>query len=195
MLAGGVAGLVIGNHVGKKYDYTRGDVDAVRNLTLISAGIGFTAITGSFNNNNANGLILIPTVTSIVGTVWAQRAIKGAHLTDKQGSTLNLSTGGAALVGLGIVVLAGSSSSAVNIGIPTGLALITHQLLLHNFKMKNLEMSLRGSSTSKGHNNFKLAIQVTPESYFLNQKISVKEYSPSSFSSVQNPLVKIKLTF
>ena len=195
MLAGGVAGIVIGNSVGKKYDYTRGDVDAVRNLTLISTGIGFTAITGSFNSNNANGLILIPAATSIVGTVLAQRAIKGAHLTDKQGSTLNLSTGGAALVGLGIVILAESSSPAVNIGVPTGLALITHQLLLHNFKMKNMELNLRGSNRGRSHRNFKLALQVTPESYFLNQKISVKEYSPASFSRMQNPLVRLKLTF
>ena len=133
-----------------------------------------------------------PASPSIAGTIWGQRAVRGLHLTDKQGSTINLSTAGAALVGIGIVAIANSSSSAVNIGVPSALALITHQLLLQKFKMTNGGLNLQGKVN---RNNFKVAIQITPENYLLNQKIPTKEYSQSAFSNMQNSLFKIRLTF
>ncbi len=192
LLAGGISGMIIGNAVGKKYDYTRGDVDAIRSLTLISTGLGFAVLAGSLNQSGSESSILIPAITSIAGTIWGQRAVKGLHLTDKQGSTINLTTVGAALVGIGIVAMAGSSSQAVNIGVPSGLALIAHQLLLHNYKMKNGGLNLQGRVN---RNILKLAIQITPESYFLNQKTPTKEYSYPFFSTTQNSLFKIRLTF
>ena len=125
---------------------------------------------------------------------WCQqwKQLQGLHLSDKQGSTLNLSAAGAALVGFGIVALAKSSSAVVNIGVPSALALITHQLLLRSFRVKNTQLNLQGRANKNG---FKLAIQITPENYFLNQNIQNKEYSPSAVTYTQNPLFKINLTF
>ena len=194
ILAGGVAGLVIGNQVAKKYDYSRGDVDAISSLTLISTGLGFAAATESVkSNSDVKSLIFIPAATSIAATIWGQRQIKGAHLTDKQGSTINFSTAGAAILGLGTVALTESKSAAVWLGVPSGLALITHQLLFHKYKMKNLETNLRGSLDN--HSKVNVSLKVTPESYFLNQRIPAKEYSPEGFARLQNPVFKLVITF
>ncbi len=40
LLAGGVGGLFVGNTMANKYDYSRGDVDALSSLGVISTGIG-----------------------------------------------------------------------------------------------------------------------------------------------------------
>lgn len=195
LLAGGISGLLIGNHIAKKYDYTRGDVDVINSLAWISTGIAFTATIETMNNNdNVNALILIPAAGSVLGTLWAQKTVKGARFTKEQGSTLALATGGAALVGLGIVALADEwQSSALVIGVPSALALITHQIVFHNFKMKNLEMNLHGSLNRK--KNFHVALNFSPENYFVNKRIPVGNLSPASYSSLQNPMVKLKISF
>ena len=194
LLAGGISGIIIGNQLAKKYDYTSGDVAAISSLTFISTGLGFTAIAESLSNNSdMKSLILIPAASSIAGTIWCQRAVRGAHLTDKQGSTINLSAVGAALIGLGVVALADSNSAGVGIGVPCGLALITHQILLHNFKMKNLATNFQGSR--HGKNNYHVSLKITPESYFLNKRIPAKDYSPLSISRIQQPLFSLVFRF
>jgi hypothetical protein len=39
-LAGGIAGLIVGNKVSLKYPYTRGDLDYISTMTVVSTGIG-----------------------------------------------------------------------------------------------------------------------------------------------------------
>ncbi|CAN5396212.1 hypothetical protein BH10BAC4_BH10BAC4_01340 [soil metagenome] len=194
LLAGGVSGLLIGSRVAKRYDYTRGDVDAISSLTLITTGLGFTAISGSyqFSGGDRKSLIIVPAITSIAGTIWAQRAVRGARLTDKQGSVINLATAGAALVGLGAVSLTESHSPAVYFGVPSGLALITHQLLFHKYKMNNA-LNLRGSRNRKS--NYQVSFKLTPESYFLNKQIAFGEYSPQVVSKLHNPIFKLTVKF
>lgn len=194
LLGGGVAGLAIGNKVSKKYEYSQGDVAAITTLTAISAGIGFTFVTEALGNSgDPTALILIPATTSILGSVIGQKTVKGVHLTSKQGGTLQLSTAGAALVGLGIAAVAGTDSPGVIIGIPSVLALITHQLLFHNFKMQNLGMSLKGSDRRK--NVYGFSFNVNPENYLLNKKIPSHNHSSGSYFRSQSSLVNVRFTF
>ena len=194
LLGGGVAGLAIGNKVSKKYEYSQGDVAAITSLTAISAGIGFTFVTEALSSSgDPTALILIPATTTILGTVIGQKTVKGVHLTAKQGGTLQLSTAGAALVGLGIAAVAGTDSPGVIIGVPSVLALITHRIVFHNFKMKNLEANIGGNGKRK--HDYKFAVTVSPENYLLNKKIPVQNYSPQTYSQLQNSLVKLRFTF
>ncbi|HEY5826315.1 MAG TPA: hypothetical protein VIT44_18225 [Cyclobacteriaceae bacterium] len=200
LLVGGISGFMIGNKAAKKYDYTRGDVDAISTLTLITTGLGLTAVVETLSNNNnsssnnVNALILIPAASSIAGTLLAQKAVKGAHLTDRQGSIINWATIGTALVGVGGVAFTDTDSPAVYIGVPSALALITHQILFHKFKMKNIESGFRGGLNKKL--NYKLSFKATPENYFIN-KMMLNETRTLLTSSVrqQNPLATLKITF
>ena len=126
ILAGGIAGLIIGNSVAKKSTFTRGDVDAISSLTWISAGLGFAVMVESFKTNSSSGLLLIPAATAIAGTILGQQSLRGVQLTQEHGSAINLASGGAALIGLGAVLIAKSESPAVIIGVPSGL----HSLLI-----------------------------------------------------------------
>ncbi|MBL7873972.1 MAG: hypothetical protein JNM78_20335 [Cyclobacteriaceae bacterium] len=194
LLAGGVGGLLIGNQVAKKYNYTSGDVDAISSLTLITTGLGFTAAVESFDSGNSAGLLLIPAATAIAGTIFGQKAVKGISLSKRQGSTISLSSGGAALIGLGIVALAESESPAVIIGVPSALALLTHQLIFHSYKMKNLEskVNLGGS----GRRPVSFSMKATPENYFVNKQLQPEKVIISNnFPRLANPIINLKLTF
>jgi hypothetical protein len=193
ILAGGLTGLVIGNNVAKKYDYTVGDVDIISSLTWITTGLGLTAAVETIQNNVNLGLLLIPAGTAIAGTMWGQRSVKGVYLTKKQGSTINLASGGAALVGLGIVALIGTESPGVFIGVPSAMALIMHQSLFHSNKMKNLESKIKLGRQSNSRLQF--SMRVTPESYFTNKKMSDRLYVSNNFPKLAEPIIKLKLSF
>ena len=191
LLAGGVAGVLIGNKVAKKYDYSPGDVDAISSLTLITTGLGFTAIASSLEDESNRGLILIPTATAIAGTVFGQRSVRGAHLSRQQGSTVNLATSGAALIGLGIVAITQSDAPAVWIGVPSALALVMHQTLFHSYKKKNMENSLNMGRDDK--NPLQFSVKVMPENYFANKQLSDKLMARNP--QLSYPIVKMKLVF
>lgn len=193
LLTGGITGLLVGSKVARAYDYTRGDVEAISSLTLISTGLGFTAVAESFRNTDSRPLILVPAAASLAATLLGQRAVRGARLTEKQGSTLNLSVAGSALVGLGIVTLTNSNSPAVWIGVPSGIALITHQIIFHRFKRENIAMNFQGKNSNA--RKYHLALRVTPESYFVNRQIPAKDYSPQAYAMLQNPVFRLSVTF
>jgi hypothetical protein len=193
ILAGGVGGLILGNNVAKKYDYTVGDVDIISSLTWITTGLGFTLAAEAIQDEVNLGLLLIPAGTAIAGTVWGQRSVKGVYLTKKQGSTINLASGGAALIGLGIVAIIGTDSPGVLIGVPSAMALIMHQSIFHSYKMKNLEGKIKLGSAGKRPVQF--SMRVTPESYFTNKKMSDRLYVTNNFPKLADPIIKLKLTF
>jgi hypothetical protein len=195
ILAGGAAGILVGNVVAREYDYTRGDADAVSSLSLISTGIGFTGIASLLKQADASkGVWFVPAATSIIGTVWGQRQVRGAYLTDKQGSTISFSTAGAALFGVGVIALTKSEEPAVWVGVPVGLALVTHQLLLTKYKTRNQTDRLHGNM----HHNkrkYDVSLNVRPESYYMNQLLSPKNYSPRAFANMQSSLINIVVRF
>jgi hypothetical protein len=193
LLVGGIGGLVIGNSVSKKYDYTRGDATTITSLATIATGIGFTFMAESLEDDNAyESLILIPAAGTIIGTLIAQRSVKGVYLTKKQGSAINLATAGSTLLGLGVTALIESESPSVWIGVPSALALITHQLVFHKYKRENLASSLQGRRPR--NRDFTVAFDLMPENYFVNRKLEANPRSQSRFP-IANPLINLKIGF
>lgn len=195
LLGGGIAGIAIGNGVAKAYDYSRGDVDVVSSLTWISTGLGFAAVSALVDDNeSSNGLILIPALGSIAGTVFGQKMVRGVHLTHKQGSVVNLAAGGSAVIGLGILALAEAEGPGVWFGVPSALALAAHQISFSAFKKKNLMGQMQSSRLSR---KFGLSLKVMPENYLINDHIGSREkhFSTASINPtmISNPVVSLKL--
>jgi hypothetical protein len=195
LLAGGAAGLLIGHGTSKKYDYTRGDVESISSLTLITTGLGFALMAESLENSNdgSGALLLIPAAATVLGSLWGQKAVKGIYLTKRQGNTISYATTGAALLGFGIAAMAESESTAVWIGLPSAFALITHQILFHKYKKENLVNGLEGRNNKTNHARF--SINVKPENFFINQRLATREHTPQPGRPISNPLINLKLTF
>ena len=191
----GIGGIFIGRKVSKSFSFTGGDVDAISSLAWISGGIGFTAVAATFENNNnaSSGLIMVPAAAAILGTIIGQKQLKNAHLTDQQGSTLVLASAGAGLVGLGVAIAGEFESATAVFGLPTALALLTHQILLSNFKMNNLKLKLKSGLSKK--ENFRFSINVNPENYFIGKRMGPTGNLNFMSQQVQNPIFKLRVTF
>lgn len=191
LLAGGVAGLFIGKGVASRYDYTAGDVDVISSLTLITGGLGATVAVDAVDSDASTGLLLIPAATAIAGTIFGQSSVHGVHVTKRQGSTIRLSSGGAALIGLGIVALTESDSPALYVGVASGLGLVMHQVLFQSYKKKNFENNFKSKKVEIGRVQF--SMNVSPENYLVHKNMSEKRFMANP--DLTYPIVNFKLAF
>ncbi|HMR57523.1 MAG TPA: hypothetical protein PKC10_09395, partial [Cyclobacteriaceae bacterium] len=189
LLASGIGGLIIGNSVAKKYDYSQGDTDVISTLTLIGTGLGLAVAVESINSNDNTGIFLLPAVTAIAGTMLGQKSVKGIHFTKSQGNIISFATGGAALVGIGLMVVTEAESGLLVIGVPSVFALIAHQAMFNSYKKENLSEIKLGKSANK---RVQFSMNVAPENYFANKRAGEKIVLTGQLAS---PLVKLKLRF
>lgn len=194
LLGGGISGLLVGKKMANKYDYTRGDVDALSSLGVISTGIGFAFIANALENNSeiSNAIFLVPAATAVTGTLIGQRQVRNAHLTKKQGSTINLSSAGGALLGLGVMMITQSESPTAWIGVPSTIALIAHQIVFNRYKKDNIEKSLQGKNT--GNRKLDFSMKLMPENYFVN-KNTPQRFIADPRLAASSPLVNMTLKF
>lgn len=194
LLAGGVSGIMVGSKVANKYDYSRGDVDALSSLGVISTGLGFAIIANALETNaDVSGAIwLVPSTTAVIGTVIGQRMVKNAHLTKKQGSTINLSSAGGALLGLGVMLIADSESPTAWLAVPSTMALIAHQMVFKRYKRENLLKNLKGENSRNRKVDF--SMKLMPENYFVNKNTPTRFIADPRLAG-SSPLVNMTLKF
>lgn len=194
LLAGGAAGLALGNKASRNYAYTKGDVYNVGALSVISTGLGFAIAVEALQDDTSNAIVLIPAAGTVLGTYLGQRSVKGVYLSNKQGSTISYTTGGAALLGLGIAALIESTSPSVWIGIPSVMALVTQQAVFSKYKKENLANNgLSGKSEKNKKVDF--SVKVTPENYFINKQMAGRSNIPGLNPNPTQSLVNFKLSF
>lgn len=194
LLAGGIGGIMVGNKVANKYDYTRGDVDAVSSLGVISTGLGFAIIANALENNiDVSGSIwLVPASTAVAGTLIGQRMVRNVNLTKKQGSTINLSSAGGALLGLGVMLIIDSESPTAWVAVPSSVALIAHQIVFQRYKKDNLLKSLKGKNSRNKKYDF--SMKLMPENYFVNKNTPARFIADPRLAA-SAPLVNMTLKF
>jgi hypothetical protein len=194
LLAGGVGGILVGKKAASKYDYSRGDVDALSSLGVISSGLGFAIIANALENNSevAGAIWLIPASASVAGTLIGQRMVKNVHLTKKQGSTINLSSAGGALFGLGTMLIINSESPTAWIAVPSITSLIAHQMVFSRYKRDNLLKNMQGKNF-RGK-RFDFSMKLMPENYLINKNTPLKVDADPRLAGA-NPLVHMTLKF
>jgi hypothetical protein len=193
-LTGGIAGLIVGNKVYQKYPYTKGDADNVTSLTVLSTGLGLAAMEALNNDNAGRAVLLIPMAGTVLGTLLGQRSVKGVNLTNKQGSSILFSSGGAALVGMGILLIAESENTTMWIGLPTLLGLGAQQILFQKYKQENLANTPISGSIGK-ERKMDYSLKFTPENYFINKQMAGRTNIPGLNPNPTQPLVNFKLAF
>lgn len=194
LLAGGVGGIIVGNKVASKYDYTRGDVDALSSLGVISTGLGVAVIANALENNaDVSGAIwLVPASTAVAGTLIGQRMVRNVRLTKRQGSTINLSSAGGALFGLGVMLIVNSESPTAWVAVPSSVALLAHQIVFSRYKKENLLKSLKGENSR--NRKFDFSMKLMPENYFVNKNPSQRVIADPRLAAA-TPLVNMTLKF
>ncbi len=200
ILAGGITGVLIGNQQALKNNFTSGDVNAISSLSLSTTGLGLALAVEIIDNlesgynKNTKWPMIIPAATSILGTVLGQHQVRNVNLSKKQGSTLSLATAGGGLIGLGLAAIVESESPAIYIGLPSGLALITHQLLFNKYKKENIARIFEANLSNKLNRD--ISFDIEPENYFVNRNMNEMEdyFIGGEFNSPKS-IVKLKLKF
>ena len=192
LLTGGVGGLLVGNKVAGKYAYTRGDVDALSPLTVISTGLGAALIANAFESNSeiSSAIWLVPASMAVAGTLLGQRMVRDVHLTKRQGSAINLSSTGGALLGVGVMLMAGADSPTAWLAVPSVTALVAHQLVFSRYKRENLLNNFKGDNSRKKKYDF--SMKLMPENYLVNKHMPLRLNADPRIAPV-NPLVNIAL--
>jgi len=189
LLAGGVGGLFVGKGAANKYDYTRGDVDALSSLSVITTGLG-AALIGESNLDEHPEAILLPAAFAYGGTLIGQQIVRGIHLTKRQGSTINLAAAGGSLLGIGVMLIAAGDSPAAWLGVPSALALGAHQIVFQRYKKVNL---LKGLEGKLGQNKkYEFAMKLLPENYFVN-KNTPQRFTNDPRLAASAPLVNMSI--
>lgn len=117
-----------------------------------------------------------------------QKSVKGVRLTKTQGNIVSFATGGAALVGIGLMTVF-ESEPGLMIGIPSVFAIIAHQAMFHSYKKKNLAEIKIGRSVNT---RLQFSMNVTPENYFANKQAGEKIVQTGQLA---NSVVKFRLKF
>jgi hypothetical protein len=191
LLLGGAGGLLIGDYVARQYDIHPGDADVISSFFWISGGLGFAFAGSAFDGISGSGTLMIPAASFVAGTLYAQKSVRGINFTKKQGSTIKLASGGAALIGLGFAAMFQADQPFLIIGLPSAFALVTHQLLVNSYKKRILENRFNIGRKQTGRAQF--SMQVSPENYLLNRSLS--EATVAKNPSLSYPIVRLKLKF
>jgi hypothetical protein len=110
------------------------------------------------------------------------------YLTKSQGNIVSIAGGGAALVGLGLMIVAEAETGLLAIGVPAAFALIAHQAMFHSYKKKNLSEVKLGQVNKR----VQFSIKASPENYFANKQAGEKI---ALTGHLANPIIKLKLKF
>ena len=170
VLGANILSYFYANHIYNKYKFTRGDRLAASSFGLLSTGLGFGL--APFNDQ---WQILLPAITSMAGTLTANKILKNSKFTSKQGWNINYATGAATLIGLGAAVLINPEAESVNtyIIVPAVAGLASWAILTNKYKKQAFT-----ADTRKKDKWASLSINLTPQNYFLNKQIK---------PSIENP--------
>jgi hypothetical protein len=170
-------------------------VDNISTLTVVSTGIGLAVMSEVIREGDiGTGALLIPMAGTVLGTWLGQRSVKGVYLTNKQGSTILYSSGGASLLGLGILAIAESQNPTVWIAVPSLLGLGAQQILFQKFRQENFEKNSLSGSLGR-NKKIDFSVKITPENYFVNKQMMGRTNIPGLNPNPTQPLVNFKLAF
>jgi hypothetical protein len=135
-LLGGAGGYLLAKGVADRNNYTRGDVYAIQTFTWLNGLLGL-GILSEFEDPGP-GVILIPAVTTMAGTLASQLWMKNAKLSSQQGRNIILGTTAGSAVGFGISALFASDEiSTINYVVPYITGFISYSIMAESYKRKN----------------------------------------------------------
>jgi len=158
----------LADHVARGYDYTQGDITAMKTFAVLNGAFGLFILSDiSVNSDDGSTrTILIPAATTFGATIASNYWLRGARLTNQQGRNTALATTGGAVIGLGIAALFGSESMTPYYVIPYLTGLGSYAIILNKYKKSNELQNLKTEKDNKWKVNF------MPENILLNQKFA-----------------------
>lgn len=165
-LACGAGGYLIADQVARKNDFTRGDVTAISTLTTLNGLLGlFIASDISGDSETGAGLLMLPAVGAIGGTIAGQIWLKDARLTPQQGRNTALASTGGALIGAGLVLIFNPDKAAPYYLTSYAAGMTAYSILVSKYKKANKTAYFEEGRQSRW------SLNLAPQNILLNRKI------------------------
>lgn len=172
-LAFGAGGYLLADHIGKRNDFTRGDIIATGTFAALNGLLGFSILSDVVNNSyDADpAIILLPALGTLGSSLLSHTWLRDSRFTTQQGRNIALATAGGSAIGLGTVAIF-SPESATPYYIVSYLAgMTTYSLMVKIYKNSNA-LAFSDKEDTKRWN-----VNLMPQNIFLNNKIAPYAFS------------------
>ncbi len=162
-------GYYAAHQLANKIEYTRGDMTAIINNSVIGGMVGASVLAyGDFNSSKA---LLWPIAGGVLGSFTGHYTYKSFHISRQEGRRLNYATIGGGLIGLGVTFLADPEEGGTYFLVPALFGAIGYGSLLKYYYKQP-----RFTSISKYGDNIDFSIH--PESFIINKHLPAYAQAP-----------------
>lgn len=167
--AGVPLGYIAGHQIANRFEYTRGDINAITNNSAIGAAFGASLL--FYTEPESRAALLVPLGTALAGSAFGHYTFKNFHISRTEARRLNYATIGGGLIGLGIAIMAEPDSEGTYLLLPTLFGSAGYASLLSYYKKQP-----RFSGKKPKKNNFSFSLH--PESLIINKQLPSHMQAP-----------------
>jgi hypothetical protein len=164
----GAGGYLIANQIANKNDFTKGDITATGTLATLNGLLGLLALTDIEDNsdNPGTGLILLPAIGALGGTLVGHAWLKNARLTIQQGRNVALASAGGAAIGLGLTAIFTPESYTPYYVASYITGMTAYAIIVEKYRKSN------NLSVFESNNNSRWSFNFMPQNIFFNRMIA-----------------------
>ena len=163
----GAGGYWIGDMISKKTDFTRGDITSTGTLALLNAGLGFAIMADveSRNYDAQTGIIMIPALGALGGSLVGHLIHSNTRLTYQQGRNVALASTAGAAMGAGITAIFTPETATPYYIASYITGMTTYGLIVGMYKRDNITASTDNDKKSRWN------VNLMPQNILLNKRI------------------------
>jgi len=195
-LLSGAGGYFLANQMYRNHPHTRGDVRAIRALSMLNAGLGYGILLeqlygawlldDGFKNSN----FIIPAMGAVAGTALGHFWLRNTRLTTRQGNISAFAATGGAVVGFGLALIASGGETWPFYTFPYALGMGAFALAVERFRGENLAAEI---ASDRGNSN--VSYSIMPLNLAFNHMLA--ENGPLTLKEMRflQPLVSVSFRF
>ena len=195
-LLSGAGGYFLANQMYRNHPHTRGDVRAIRALSMLNAGLGYGILLeqlygawlldDGFKNSN----FIIPAMGAVAGTALGHFWLRNTRLTTRQGNISAFAATGGAVVGFGLALIASGGETWPFYTFPYALGMGAFALAVERFRSENLAAEI---ASDRGNSN--VSYSIMPLNLAFNHMLAENgPLTPKEMRFLQ-PLVSVSFRF
>jgi len=187
----GTGGYFLADKVYKHYQFTRGDVRAIRVLSVLNGGLGYGILEDKSSRSDfSRSDLLFPALGALSGTLIGQAWLKNVNLSLRQGMQTAYAATGGAVIGFGIALLTGSDQATPYYLFPYITGLGAYAIAVESMRKNNKTQPFPGDSHK---NNWEISFM--PQNVYLNSVISQNGFRFKGRTAVLQPIIAASLNF
>ena len=195
-LLSGAGGYFLANQMYRNHPHTRGDVRAIRALSMLNAGLGYGILLeqlygawlldDGFKNSN----FIIPAMGAVAGTALGHFWLRNTRLTTRQGNISAFAATGGAVVGFGLALIASGGETWPFYTFPYALGMGAFALAVERFRSENLAAEI-----ASDRENSNVSYSIMPLNLAFNHMLAENgPLTPKEMRFLQ-PLVSVSFRF